>query len=169
MSYSTVVSRDSARIILLAAALNNLDILGCDVQNAFISADNLEKHYTVASDDFGEDKGKVYIVVRALYDLKSASAAFRSFMAKRLDEIGFKSTSADPDVWMRPAVTKGGIEIYEYILCYVDDILAVAIDPRPILQSLEGGTIKFNDGKIESPEMYLGAKLKKKFIDDTEM
>ena len=65
-------------------------------------------------------------------------------------------------------MTKRSDEICEYIL-YVDDILAVAIDPQPILQSLEGGTIKFKDDKIESPEMYLGAKLKKKIIDETEM
>ena len=45
ISYSTVVSRDSVRILLLIAALNGLDIMGCDVQNAFLSANNLEKHY----------------------------------------------------------------------------------------------------------------------------
>ena len=55
-------------------------------------------------------------------------------------------------------MAKRSDEICKYIL-YVDDILAVAIDPQPILQSLEGGTIKFKDDKIESPEMYLGAKI----------
>ena len=47
---------------------------------------NLEKHYIIAGDEFGHEKGKIFIVVRALYGLKSASAAFRSFMAKKLDE-----------------------------------------------------------------------------------
>ena len=53
MSHSTVVSRDSARTLLLVAALNDLDILGCNVQNAFLSADDLEKHHLVARDEFG--------------------------------------------------------------------------------------------------------------------
>ena len=44
IKYSTVVSRDSVRILLLAAALNDLDVMGTDVQNAFLSADNIEKH-----------------------------------------------------------------------------------------------------------------------------
>ena len=35
---STVVSRDSIRILMLAAALNDLDVMGADVQNAFLSA-----------------------------------------------------------------------------------------------------------------------------------
>jgi len=168
MSYSTVVSRDSVRILLLAAALNDLDILGCDVQNAFLSADNLEKHYLIAGDEFGHEKGKVFIVVRALYGLKSASAAFRSFMAKRLDEMNFVSSTADPDVWLRPAIKPDGTEYYEYVLCYVDDILAISIDPKSVLEGLKGGTVKFKNDKIETPEMYLGAKLQKKSIDGME-
>ena len=100
VTYSTVVSRESVRLLLLIAALNDLDIMGCDVQNAFLSADNLEKHWLKAGPEFGAEQGKTFIVVRALYGLKSASAAFRSFMASKLDEIGFKSSNANPDVWL---------------------------------------------------------------------
>ena len=38
VTYSTVVARDSVRILLLIAALNELDVLGADVQNAFLTA-----------------------------------------------------------------------------------------------------------------------------------
>ena len=41
IAYITVVSRDSAIILLFDVALNDLDIMGADVQNAFLSADNL--------------------------------------------------------------------------------------------------------------------------------
>ena len=93
VTYATVVGRDSVRILLMIAALNDLDIQGADVQNAFLSADNLEEQYLIAGDEFGAEK--VFIVRRSLYGLPSASAAFRSFMAKRLDELGFKSSIAD--------------------------------------------------------------------------
>eukprot|EP00978_Attheya_sp_CCMP212_P004834 scaffold10631_cov58-Attheya_sp.AAC.2 len=43
VTYSTVVSRDSVRILLTIAALNDLKILGADVQNAFLTAPNKEK------------------------------------------------------------------------------------------------------------------------------
>ena len=165
VTYSTVVSRDSVRILLLAAALNGLEVKGADVQNAFLSAKNLEKHWMRAGPEFGPEQGKVFIVVRALYGLKSASAAFRAFMAKKLDEIGFQSSPADPDVWMRPAIKPNGDEYYEYILMYVDDILAISMDPTSILMSMEGDTVKYKNGKIEPPEMYLGAKLKEKEIN----
>ena len=41
VTYSTVVYRDSVRILLLAADLNGLELKGADVQNAFLSANNL--------------------------------------------------------------------------------------------------------------------------------
>ena len=43
VTYSTVVSQDSVRIILLVAALNELEVLSRDVQNAYLTAPNREK------------------------------------------------------------------------------------------------------------------------------
>ena len=48
ITYSLVVSRDSVRIALTVTALNDLDILGCDIQNAYISAQCREKIYCIA-------------------------------------------------------------------------------------------------------------------------
>ena len=42
ISYSKVVSRDSVRILLLATALDDLDVMVSDVQNKFLSADNIK-------------------------------------------------------------------------------------------------------------------------------
>ena len=88
----------SVGILSLVAALNNLDGLGCNVQNAFPSANDLERHCSIAGNEFGHEKGKIFTVVRALCGLKSASAAFGSFMAKKSDEMNFVSSTADPDV-----------------------------------------------------------------------
>ena len=110
ITYSTVVSRDSMQILLLVAALNDLEIMGADIQNAFLSAPNLEKHWIKAGSKFGAEQGKTFLVLRALYVLKSASAEFRSFMAKKLDYISFKLCVADPDVWMRPTVPYDGAD-----------------------------------------------------------
>ena len=38
ITYSSVVSRDSVRIALTIAALNDLYILACDIQNAYLMA-----------------------------------------------------------------------------------------------------------------------------------
>ena len=124
MSHGAVVSRDSARILLLVTASNDLDVLGCNVQNAFLPADDLEKHHLIAGDKFGDEKGKIFTVVGALCGLKSASTAFRSFMAKKLDEMNFVSLTADPDAWLQPAIKPNGSEFCECVLCCVDDVLA---------------------------------------------
>ena len=86
-------------------------------------------------------------------------------MAKKLDEIGFKSTPADPDVRFRTAIKLADEEYYEYILMYEEDILEISIDPTEILKSMEGKTVKYKNGKIAPPEMYLGARLKRKMIN----
>ena len=52
VTYSTVVSRDSVRIILLVAALNELEVLCGDVQNAYLTAPNREKVYIRAGREF---------------------------------------------------------------------------------------------------------------------
>ena len=54
------------------------------------------------------------IIRKALYGLKSSSAAFRAHLAETLHDIGFKPTKADHDVWIRPAVKSDGTEYYEY-------------------------------------------------------
>ena len=153
------------RTSLLVAALNDLNILGCNVQNAFPSANDLEKHHLIAGDEFGHKGGKVFMAVRALCGLKSASAAFRSFMAKKLDEMNFVSSTADPDAWLRPAIKSDGFECCECVSCHVDDILAISINPRLASEGLKGGTVKFENDEIETPEMHLGAKLQKKLIN----
>lgn len=168
VTYSSVVSRDSVRIILTIAALNEISIKCADVQNAFLTAPNLEKCYMYAGEEFGEEKGKLFIVRRALYGLKSASASFRAFMASRLDEMGFKSSMADPDVWMRPAIKPDGSEYYEYLLMYVDDILCASDEPIKVMRQIQE-RFKFKNDKIEDPDGYLGAKIAKRQLDGKDI
>ncbi|CAJ1941927.1 unnamed protein product, partial [Cylindrotheca closterium] len=168
LTYSTVVSRDSVRILLMIAALNGLDLQCADIQNAFLTAPAIEKCYMVAGPEFGEEEGKVFIVRRALYGLKGSSAAFRSHLAETLEELGFWSSTADPDVWMRAAVKPDGEEYYEYILCYVDDILCMSMNAKEVMEGI-GKSFKFKKGKIEPPESYLGARLRKKSLDGVDM
>ena len=169
VTYSTVVSRDSVRIILLIAALNDLDILSGDIQNAYLTAPNREKVWIRAGDEFKYVSGmqdligKILIVTRALYGLKSAGASFRAFLAEKLDSMSFKSSVADPDVWLRPAVKPDKEEYYEYILVYVDDIISVSHAPMDIMNEITN-TFKFKGDKCAEPDIYLGARLQKRSV-----
>ena len=55
ITYSSVVSRYSIRIILTIAALNGLDILACDIYNAYLTAKCREKIWTIAGPEFGSE------------------------------------------------------------------------------------------------------------------
>ena len=160
ITYSSVVSRDSVRILLLVAALNDLDILACDIQNAYLTASCREKIVTQVGTEFGSDAGKMMLVTRALYGLKSSGASFRAFLGETLFDLGYWPSKADPDVWMRKAVKASGFEYYEYVLCYVDDVLSISADPMKTMKGIQA-TFKLKDNKIEPPEDYLGARLDK--------
>ena len=63
LTYSTVVSRESVRILLLADDLNDLKTMVSDMQNYFLSSENIEKHWIRAGPKFGSEQGKVFIVI----------------------------------------------------------------------------------------------------------
>ena len=121
----------------------------------------------VTGSEFGENQGKFYIVSRALYGLCIAGASFRSFLSRKLNEIGFKLCLADPDVWHRLAIENDGTEWYEYVMGYVDDLIAVSKNARDVLKKIEGidGEIKYKNDQIGPPSDYLGAKLKFRVVD----
>ena len=110
LTYTSVVSRDSVRITLTIAALNDLKVLACDIQNSCLTAKCREKIWTIAGPEFVSDAGNLIIVVRALYGIKSSGAAYRALFAETLYDIGDTPSKADPDVWLRPAVKLDGFE-----------------------------------------------------------
>ena len=63
---------------MMIAALNNLDLLACDIQNAYLMAGCREKIFTRAGPEFGSEQGELMVVKMALYGLKSSGTAFRS-------------------------------------------------------------------------------------------
>ena len=156
LTYSSVVSRDSVRIILLAAALNRLQVMACDIQNAYLTANCREKIWTYAGPEFGSERGQPMIIRKALYGLKSSGMAIRAHLAETLHDISFKPMKADPNVWICPAVKPDGTEYYEYIMCYIDDILSVSHDAKSILQSLQR-QFKLKGDKIEPPHTCIWA------------
>lgn len=156
LTYSSVVSRDSVCIAFLLAALNDLDILAADIGNAYLNAPTQEKVYSTAGKEFGSHEGETIIIVRALYGLKSSSAAWRAHLAGTLVSLGFISCLADPDVWLRPATKPDGTTYYEYLLAYVDDILVLSTNPQNIMDGISSVYL-MKDNSIGKPTRYLGA------------
>ena len=133
LTYISVVLRGVVHIALTIAALNGLDIFSCDMQNFYLTAECQENIWTCAGPAFDSEAGMIMIVKMVLYGLKSSVAEFCAHLFNTLNFIGLLSTKADTDVWYRPAVKTYRFEYYEYILCYVDDILCISHDPGIVL------------------------------------
>ena len=74
MTYTNIVGRETVRIALTIAALNDLQVKVGDIMNAYVKAPYSKKIWTVLRKEFGKDQGKKTIIVRALYGLKSFGA-----------------------------------------------------------------------------------------------
>jgi hypothetical protein len=101
MTYASVVSRESVRVTLTLAALNDLDVKMADIENAYLMAPITEKVWTVPGPELGDDAGKRSLIVRALYGLKSAGAAFTNHLADCMKHLGWHPCRADRDLWMK--------------------------------------------------------------------
>jgi hypothetical protein len=165
ITYSSVVSRDSVRLAFLIAGLNDLDITACDIGNAYLNAPCREKIWFLGGGEAGDDRGKVLVVTRALYGLRSSGASWRSMLAETIRGLGFVSTQADPDVWRRPATRKDGSTYYELLLVYVDDILAISCEPAHIIQAIDD-CYKMKEGSVGPPDIYLGAQIYRHSLPD---
>jgi hypothetical protein len=158
MTFATVVSRDSVRICLTVAALNDLSISACDIGNAYLNAETQEKVYFIAGSEWRDKEGRVVVIVRALYGLKSSALQWQRHLADNLRfDLGYLPSHADANVWMKQCHKANGELYYSYILCFVDDLLCVHMDPNSVLGTLKGFYKMKHDP--EMPKMYLGSDI----------
>ena len=160
--YSSVVSRDSVRIAFLIAALNDdLNIVACDVGNAYLNAPCREKIWFVAGPEFGFREGSVIRIVRALYGLKSSGASWRAMFNSSILDMGFEpATIADPDVYRKVHSKENGFKYYEYVLVYVNDVLIISHSPMVHLERIQV-SYDLNPSSIGPLIRYLGADVRK--------
>jgi hypothetical protein len=166
MTYASVVSCESVRILLTIAALNVLQVkcgdtyLECLYHRPFT-----EKLWTAHGPEFGSEAGNTAIIVCALYGLKSSGSAFRKHLGDCMRSLQYTPCLANPDLWLKLESRPDGSKYYSYILCYVDDIIVVHDDPMPILSRI-GQFMKFKEGSIGDHDIYIGVRLSEVQLDN---
>ena len=127
--------------------------------NAYVNAFITEKIWTVLGPEFRADTKKKAVIARALYVLKSYGAAFCNHSKNCMHHMGYKSCTADPELWMKhEGRPSNRFDYYSYILYYVDAILCIRHDSMDVLNKLDK-YFKMKPGLTGDPYMYLGAKL----------
>jgi hypothetical protein len=149
--YSGVIGMDSVRLAFALASMHNLDVCAADVGNAFLYGKTKEKVMIRAGPEFGESAGKILIIDKGLYGLKSSAARFHEHLAAKLRKMGFLPSKADHDLWYRKVD-----DYYEYIATYVDDLLAFSKDPMKLIEIIKTDYVLKGVGV---PEYYLGGNV----------
>ena len=158
ITYASIMSRETVRIALMIATLKDLEVESGNILNPYIQAPVTEKVWTTLGPEFGKDARKTALIVRVLYGLKSAGAAFRSHLARSMESLGHQSCKADPNLWLKPEIRQDdGVKYCSYLLYYVDDILCIHCNADFMLEQLHK-SFPLEPG-FGNPDMYLGAKL----------
>ena len=121
-------------MVVFLSQLNDLEIWGADVGNAYLEAYTDEKLCIIAGPEAKELQGHLLIMVKALYGTRSGGARWHDKLFDILQELNCNPSKADPDVWMRP---EPGGTCYEYIAIYVDDLAIAAKDPQAFCNELK--------------------------------
>jgi hypothetical protein len=87
-----VVTGISVQLLDLIVHCDGLRTLCGDIGNAFITADCLEKIYSMAGPEFGEQEDSVMLFAKAIYGLRSSSRTFHATFADFLRQEGFFPT-----------------------------------------------------------------------------
>ena len=75
-----------------------------------------------------------------------------------MDGMGYRPIYSNPDLWLRPSVKLDSFEYYEYILCYIDNMMSISRNTQKSMKRIQED-LNVKDKKIESPDVYLGARL----------
>ena len=132
--YSGVVSLRHLRLVIFHGELNNLELWGADIGNAYLEAYTHEKLFIIAGPEFEELEGFILIFNKALYGLKFSGKRWAERFYDIIKDMGFTPSKADPCIWMRE---NPKLKCYEYVATYVDDLCIAAQNPGTIIQTLK--------------------------------
>ena len=150
-TYSGVVSIETVRILFLIADLYFLEVIAADISDAYLYAKTKVKVYTKIG--FGKLSGKLLIIDKAQYGLKSSAARFHNMCAEVLTKLRFQPTLADSDLWFKDCG-----QHYEYVAVYVDDLIIASKNPMQIIEELKKvGSFELKG--VGVPEYYLGGNI----------
>ena len=120
--------------LIFLGKLNNLELWGADIGNAYLEAPTEEKLYIVAGPEFEDWEGYILTFSKTLYGLKSSGKRWAETLHDLLKDMNFTPSRADQCIWLKKNIE---LNLYEYIAVYVDDLCIAAQDPKEIINILK--------------------------------
>ena len=93
--YSGVASLRHLRLVIFLGELNNLELWGADVGNAYLEAHSEETLFIIEGAEFEEVEGFIRIFNKALYGLKSSGKRWAEKFYDIIKDMGYTPSKAD--------------------------------------------------------------------------
>ena len=101
------------KLVIFLGKLNNLELWGADIGNAYLEAPTEEKLYIVAGPEFEDWEGYILTFSKALYWLKSSGKRWAETLHDILKHMNFIPSRADQCIWLKK---NNKLNLYEYIV-----------------------------------------------------
>ena len=135
---------ETIRMAFVLASMNNLQVCAADISTAFLCGKTREKVHIKAGKEFGEHAGKTLSVNKGICGLQTSAARFHEALSAKLRKMGFRTSEADFDLWIRPMG-----DHCEHLATCADDILAFSKNPMPIIREIRETFVLKSVGKCE--------------------
>ena len=89
-----------------------------------------------AGTEFVTKKGMVMIISRSLYGLKSSGDVWIVNISENMKSLGYRSSEAATDVWIKLYFNPNKDPYCKYILCCVDDLTHIGFNPKEDMDAL---------------------------------
>jgi hypothetical protein len=170
ITYSSVVSRESMCITFTIAALNDLNVLCADIENAHLKRSMPREVYNLDQNRVQCRRRPMGYHLACIIWFEELQCCLAGPLGSNNVHLKFQSYKADPYVWFCPATKKDGSKYYDYLLIYVDNILTVSEHPKDVMETLSGLYRLKEDpmmGKTyDHPSQYLGTDIGHYHFDD---
>nr|GEW73491.1 ribonuclease H-like domain, reverse transcriptase, RNA-dependent DNA polymerase [Tanacetum cinerariifolium] len=157
--FALVARMETIRLLLPIAASNKWKVHHLDVKSAFLHGDLKEEVYVTQPEGFikKHDNGKVYRLIKALYELRQAPRAWNIKLDNTLKSLDFKKYALEQAIYTKTS-KDSTLLIGVYQTAYANKILKEArmLDCNETLIPMDPGTrlTKFTEGTMVNSTEY---------------
>src|SRR6266581_5738828 len=124
-THSPVVRMETIRALLALAPTRKLLIHQMDIKGAYLNGNLKERVYMRQPEGYGDESGRVCLLVKTLYSLKQAGREWNRELDNKLRRRGYARLRSDPCVY----IWRTG-EDFAIITVWVDDLLIFATSEK---------------------------------------
>jgi transposase InsO family protein len=150
-TFAPVMKFDTVRTLLALAAINNWELKQMDVKGAYLNGKIKEEIYMKQPSGYNDGSRRVCKLKRTIYGLKQAGNVWNQEFDKTMKEFGYTRLRSDYCAYLKREENN-----FSIVIVWVDDILAIANDPKVNDEIEQALKTKYQIKVIGEPTLLLG-------------